>query len=186
MLNLSRDTCINISVLAVLILVFLSVIRSITKNETFTIGGVVNQSVLFENKDKEQSKTIKKRKSAKDTVTSGPKYTHLGCFRDYGSRLLTSLDSDSPNYNPNILDGQYKQRVDAINKCYNAAKDKGMALFALQDDGSCYGEFNLNTYNLLGKPNENLNNANLTSYPPSNCLNGRGGAWTNDVYKINY
>ena len=51
-----------------------------------------------------------------------------------------------------ILDEPFKERKNAIHKCYRAAKYLGYKVFALQDDGSCHSSIDAEkTYNTYGK-----------------------------------
>jgi hypothetical protein len=93
-------------------------------------------------------------------------YTSLGCWADTGNRAITPLDGSDP-----AISGNYQQRANAINECYNIAKERGMKIFAVQDGGWCAADNNLNSYNKYGSS--------------GNCRNGKGGPWANDVYKIN-
>jgi len=92
-------------------------------------------------------------------------YTHLGCWRDTGNRAVPQLDGSDAR-----LKGSYSRRADAINKCYQVAKERKLVLFAVQDGGWCAGSSNLNGYKKYGKA--------------TNCKNGKGGGWANDVYRI--
>nr|CAB3263351.1 uncharacterized protein LOC108951050 [Phallusia mammillata] len=71
-----------------------------------------------------------------------------------------------------ILDGGYKQRVNAIAKCARVAHNYGDDVFAVQDNGWCASSATArDTYRTYG--------------PSSGCLaNGRGGGWANQVYEI--
>ena len=195
MINLSDDTCINISVLVVLILIFFKVVTSFNKNENFAVGDRVSDIIKVKTKKggkKGGKKGSKKgsKKSSDSTDSSedselkehkkyGEKYTHLGCFRDTATRMVPTLENTDSR-----LDGGYQQRADAIEKCYNVAKDRGMKIFGLQHGGWCAGDFHMHSYDILGSPGQN--NGPLSGYPASQCANGKGGAWANDVYKINY
>jgi hypothetical protein len=97
-----------------------------------------------------------------DQQDNGP-YTSLGCWADTGNRAVPQIDgSDS------AISGNYQQRANAINECYNIAKERGMKIFAVQDGGWCAADNNLNSYNKYGAS--------------GNCRNGKGGPWANDVY----
>ena len=66
--------------------------------------------------------------------------------------------------------GNYQARKDAIKKCFEVAKERGMKIFAVQHGGWCAASKGLNGYQKYGKA--------------TNCANGKGGAWANDVYLI--
>ena len=95
-----------------------------------------------------------------------PGYKHIGCWGDTGNRAITPLDGSDPSLTDN-----YQARTDAINKCYNVAKAKGLKYFGVQDGGWCAG-----TNDLQG----------AKRYGPSKACRagGKGGGWANDVYEI--
>ena len=93
-------------------------------------------------------------------------YTSLGCWHDTGDRAVPQIDGSDSR-----IQGNYQQRADAINACYNVAKERGMKIFAVQDGGWCAADNNLNAYTKYGAD--------------GNCHNGKGGPWANDVYQIN-
>ena len=100
------------------------------------------------------------------TVFAVP-YVTIGCFQDQGSRAISTLEGiDS------ILDGSYPYRADAINKCYQAAKERGFHMFAVQAGGWCASSASAaQTFDKYGKS--------------SACgVDGKGGGWSNQVYII--
>ena len=54
--------------------------------------------------------------------------------------------------------------------CYEAALARGYRVFGVQHGGWCAGTSAADTYKKYGKA--------------TNCANGRGGYWANDVYQI--
>ena len=58
-------------------------------------------------------------------------YVSYGCWKFAN---LPSLESKTE-----ILDGNYKNRSDAVGKCFAAAKKKFKRAFAVSDGGSCQG-----------------------------------------------
>ena len=92
-------------------------------------------------------------------------YTHLGCWKDTGNRAVPQIDGSDPR-----IRGNYRARTDAINKCYQVAREKHMVLFAVQHQGWCAAAKNFLGYKKYGKSNA--------------CKNGKGGPWANDVYRI--
>ena len=68
------------------------------------------------------------------------------------------------------IKGNYQIRKDAINKCAQVAKERGMVIFAVQHGGWCAAAKDLNGYKKYGSA--------------ANCLNGKGGPWANDVYLL--
>ena len=92
-------------------------------------------------------------------------YTHLGCWKDTARRAVPQIDGSDPR-----IRGNYRARADAINKCYQVARQRKMVIFAVQHQGWCAAAGNLNGYRRYGKSNK--------------CRNGKGGPWANDVYRI--
>ena len=71
-----------------------------------------------------------------------------------------------------MLDGRYRDRSYAIQKCYQLALSYGFRVFAIQDGGQCFSsETAHQTYDKYGTSTE--------------CLpDGEGGPMANQVYKI--
>ncbi|XP_047127481.1 uncharacterized protein LOC105849214 isoform X1 [Hydra vulgaris] len=57
---------------------------------------------------------------------------NLGCWKDELNSAMTTLEGSST-----ILDGFYRNRADAIKKCYEAAKERGFTIFDVRDGGYC-------------------------------------------------
>ena len=95
-------------------------------------------------------------------------YNSLGCWKDSASkRVFKSLEGKS-----SFLDGHYKSRTNAIEKCFQAALANDWEIFALQDGGQCFGSSNPSrNYKKHGKAN-------------TGCSSGKGGALLNQVYLI--
>ena len=97
------------------------------------------------------------------------KYVSLGCWKDQSQlgRAITTLEGTSP-----ILNGDYRSRSDAIEKCYEVALSREYIVFALQNGGWCVGSADAeSTYKKYG--------------PSSDCVHrGKGGFGANEVYKI--
>ena len=68
------------------------------------------------------------------------------------------------------LTGSYASRKDAVRVCYEAALARGYRIFGVQHGGWCAGTSAADTYKKYGKA--------------TNCANGHGGLWANDVYLI--
>ena len=78
------------------------------------------------------------------------------------------------------LDGEYDKanplrkpstRENAIQKCYEVARDRGYNYFGVNNGGLCVGSFDAEfRYKTRGKG--------------TSCKDGKGGQWTNDVYFI--
>ena len=98
-------------------------------------------------------------------VISFSAYTHLGCWKDTARRAVPQIEGSDPR-----IRGNYVRRGDAINKCYQVARQRKMIIFAVQNGGWCAAATNLNGYRKYGKA--------------GNCKNGKGGPWANDVYRI--
>ena len=71
-----------------------------------------------------------------------------------------------------ILNGYYKNRHDAVEKCAHVAKSRGYQLFTIQNGGFCSsGPMAHRTFQIYG--------------PASKCKGGLGGKWASDVYIFN-
>ncbi|XP_078620142.1 zonadhesin-like [Branchiostoma floridae x Branchiostoma japonicum] len=95
-------------------------------------------------------------------------YVSLGCWRDTADRAIPVLEGTDPR-----LDNRYyPARQNPIEKCYLVAFDRGFRVFAVQDDGQCFGSADAhNTYKKYG--------------PSTACAaDGEGGPWANEVYQI--
>ena len=95
-------------------------------------------------------------------------YDSLGCWADNAaSPAVTSLEGQDAR-----LVGDYWSRPDAVQLCFEAARDAGYPGFAVQNGGLCSGAMNvLDAYNQYGES--------------TLCENGAGGRDANNVYKIN-
>jgi len=91
----------------------------------------------------------------------------LGCWRDMLMRTMNRLEGTDP-----LLDGEYKDRVNASEKCAEVAYKRGYRVYALQDGGQCLSGLEAHT--------------NYYRYGESEHCNqdGRGGPWANHVYKF--
>ncbi|XP_065650139.1 uncharacterized protein LOC105843710 isoform X2 [Hydra vulgaris] len=98
-------------------------------------------------------------------ITKKLSFKHAGCWADQEVRSLIALERIA-----SILDGSYKTRVNAINKCHFAAAERNYEVFALQDGGWCAAG-NGDSFKIYG-----------TSL---NCgADGKGGVFANAVYII--
>ncbi|XP_012554863.1 uncharacterized protein LOC105843710 isoform X1 [Hydra vulgaris] len=98
-------------------------------------------------------------------ITKKMSFKYAGCWADKVVRSLNVLEGVA-----SILDGPYKMRVDAINKCHFAAIERNYEVFAVQDGGWCAAG-NGDSYKMYG--------ASL------NCIaGGKGGGLANAVYII--
>ena len=93
-------------------------------------------------------------------TNTGFNYTSLGCYLDKekGSRAIPSLEGKSE-----LLDGKYRRRKNAIEKCAELAYSLNFTVFAISRGGECLSSESANeTYFLYGNS--------------SNCgANGKGG-----------
>ncbi|KAI8494559.1 hypothetical protein Bbelb_277850 [Branchiostoma belcheri] len=97
---------------------------------------------------------------------AGDRYHSLGCWKDHSSRAIPTLEGLDSR-----LEGSYRTRSNAVEKCYQAAKSRSFAVFAVQHGGQCYGSADgHNTYFKYGRSTA--------------CQAGDGGTWANDVYRI--
>ena len=96
-------------------------------------------------------------------------YDTVGCFKDTSNRAIPTLEGQDAN-----LDGNYKARNLAIEKCYQAAKKQGFQMFAVQNGGWCAScATAAKSYAKYGKSTA--------------CRSdGKGGPWANEVYYINF
>ncbi|XP_066271772.1 uncharacterized protein [Branchiostoma lanceolatum] len=97
-----------------------------------------------------------------------PNYVSLGCWRDKNpGRAIPTLEGTDPR-----LDGGYMARENAIEKCYQVAKDQGFSVFALQNGGHCCSSASAGlTYKKYGSS--------------TSCgADGEGGPFGNHVYQI--
>jgi hypothetical protein len=94
-----------------------------------------------------------------------PGFVSDGCWADTGDRALPIQEGTDPR-----LTGNYQTRADAIEKCYQVAKERNYAVFAVQHGGHCQGTTDTQGYKRFGRAN--------------NCAAGKGGGWANDVYLI--
>ena len=87
------------------------------------------------------------------SYTGGSNYTSLGCFRDKKKpvRALGSLEGMST-----VLDGKFKRRENAVEKCAEAARNFEFEIFAVARGGECLaGGGSLNgTFEMYG-PSDN-------------------------------
>ena len=103
-----------------------------------------------------------------DKYKAGIPYKIIGCWKDeHPDRAMQDLEGGST-----ILDGLYKLRSNAIEKCYQLVKKLGFSVFALQDGGQCFGS---------DKTKKTFNKYGLSL----DCLgDGKGGPMANQVYAI--
>nr|XP_039251288.1 uncharacterized protein LOC120328813 [Styela clava] len=92
---------------------------------------------------------------------------NLGCWKDDAFRTIPIAEGVNLE-----LIGRYSEREDAIGACARYARSRGFKVFALQAGGMCLtSEHAEDMYNWYGWSNR--------------CENdGRGGAWSNQVWKI--
>ena len=93
-------------------------------------------------------------------------YLAFGCWRDTPRRAVPTLEGTDAR-----LDDNYKTRTDAIQKCYEVAKERGYEWFAVQHGGWCASSANAAR--------------RVRMYGPSRaCRNGKGGSWACNIYMI--
>ena len=100
-------------------------------------------------------------------MISDSPYVSAGCWKDSLPRAITSIEGRHP-----ALDGHYKSRQNAVQKCYQAAVHLGYSVFAVQDGGQCFSS--------IGAGHR------LAKYGASvKCLgDGKGGPLANQVYTV--
>ena len=76
----------------------------------------------------------------------GYSYSSLGCWRDKGKansskrpRALDSLEGTS-----DLLDGKFRKRTNAIEKCAELASSLNLTIFAVSRGGECLGSSSTN------------------------------------------
>ena len=80
-------------------------------------------------------------------IPCSPGFQSIGCWRDTFVRALPSLEGKHRL----LMKSDYKNRANALMKCAEAALDRMLALFALQDGGMCLGSKNASkTYKKYG------------------------------------
>ena len=90
----------------------------------------------------------------------------MGCYRDDSSiRAVPDLERTDL-----VLDGNYRVRQNAVEKCAIVARKKGFRMFAIQDHGRCLSSATAGeTFDKYGKSDK--------------CSeDGKGGPWANNVY----
>ena len=102
--------------------------------------------------------------------SSESNYFNLGCWEDKSSRSIPELCN--PNCRFKCDHPSYSKRNDAINKCFECARNHGFSVFALQDGGQCVGGNDVESYKKYGRSDA--------------CKSGgKGGPYANQVYGIN-
>ena len=100
-------------------------------------------------------------------VSDQPSYTNIGCWKDDPERAIQILEGKY-----DTLDGDYKKRENAIEKCFQVAVKRGFKYFAVQNGGQCFASEDAGPrYSMYGKADT--------------CRDGKGASWANDVYIIN-
>jgi len=90
----------------------------------------------------------------------------LGCWRDTTNRAIPTLEGLD-----RVLDGNYQNRQEAIEKCVQAGFTRGYSIIALQNGGWCASSRNANeAYQIYG---------DVSSCP------AKGGYGVNHVYRMN-
>lgn len=93
-------------------------------------------------------------------------YLTLGCWKDTIPRVIPTLEGYST-----FLDGPYKHRMNAVNKCLKAALEKKFEVFAVQDGGQCFSSADARSkYKQSGNSDK--------------CKIMKGGPMANDVYEV--
>ncbi|XP_065055664.1 uncharacterized protein LOC135684164 isoform X6 [Rhopilema esculentum] len=96
------------------------------------------------------------------------KYDYKGCWRDFdmSAFAIPLLEGTDP-----LLTGIYKKRDDPVNDCATVSQHRGYSVFAIQNGGACFsGPKAASSYKRYG--------------PSESCKGGRGGAFSNSVYKL--
>ena len=78
-------------------------------------------------------------------------YTSIGCLNDLSwYTAVPTLEGQDQ-----LLDGDYKQRENAIQKCALVSQKRGYKVFAIQDGGKCMSSSSAHkTFNRAGRPTQ--------------------------------
>ncbi|KAK3753634.1 hypothetical protein QZH41_014738, partial [Actinostola sp. cb2023] len=99
-------------------------------------------------------------------ITHGLTAKNIGCYKDTLNRAIPTLEGKD-----RLLNGPYRSRRYAIEKCALAAAKRGWKYFAVQAGGWCASSPTAGrTYKKYGRYNS--------------CRNGKGGPAANDVYVL--
>ena len=91
----------------------------------------------------------------------------MGCYKDLTVRAMDILEGQD-----HLLDGNYKTRKDAIQKCLLVGRGRGYEVVGIQDGGMCVGSTKLRGFNKYGISH--------------NCKSdGKGGPWATEVHAFN-
>ena len=90
----------------------------------------------------------------------------LGCYKDLPVRAIESLEGQD-----HLLDGDYKSRKNAIQKCILVGKGRGYGVVGIQDGGMCVGS-------AKGK---GLNKYGISHDCKSD---GKGGPWATEFHSL--
>ncbi|XP_078364962.1 uncharacterized protein LOC144649346 [Oculina patagonica] len=89
-----------------------------------------------------------------------------GCYKDLPVRAMESLEGQD-----HLLDGNYKSRKHAIEKCLLVGIGRGYEVVGIQDGGMCVGSATLRGFNKYGISHD--------------CKRDRrGGPWANEVHVL--
>ena len=89
-----------------------------------------------------------------------------GCYKDLPVRAMDSLEGQD-----HLLDGNYKTRKDAIQKCSLVGRGRGYEVVGIQDGGMCVGSATLRGFNKYGISQD--------------CKSdGKGGPWATEVHAL--
>ena len=74
-------------------------------------------------------------------------FADIGCYSDCWKRAIPTMEGNHDL----LMDDDYKKRADALQKCAEAALDRGFKYFAIQNGGQCFAGFNgEKRYNMYG------------------------------------
>ena len=97
-------------------------------------------------------------------------YMHIGCFKDEWPPKIIPMIEGNQNVS-HILTNHFKKRKDPVNKCYLAAKHLGYKYFGVQDNGLCV-------------TSEDAQSKYSKHGTGTDCIEGKGGPMSNDIYMI--
>ena len=93
-------------------------------------------------------------------------YNPLGCWQDDLNRAVPMMEGTDPRIELN-----YQHRNNAVNKCFQVARQRHMVVFAIQNGGQCFAAEDRNGFQKYGASKK--------------CKgSSKGGHLTNNVYRI--
>ena len=90
----------------------------------------------------------------------------MGCFKDLPVRAMEILEGQD-----HLLDGNYKSRKNAMEKCVLVGRGREYDVVGIQDGGMCVGSAKVRDFNKYGISRD--------------CRSdGKGGPWASEVHVL--